>query len=221
MIVGASIPACPSVPLRPPPSPARRGRYNPRATSTTLKVGPAPPYVPSKRTTWHSPGRAEHGIVPAPFHRLRLRLRRRGPGAWRCSVREAAWHRSHRFPRGAGPTLGTAPIASRVTHETGRRRAIGAVAVPQPATVRPRRWCDAGPPAAMAAADQKAGVPGRHATRPVPRLPARSTASRTRDAGRSETEGGASPTLRQTRRPPEQSGPGRRRPGLTPPPTMK
>ena len=45
-------------------------------------------------------------------NRPRVAWTTRGLGAWRCSVREAAWHRSHRLPRGAGPTHGTAPIAS-------------------------------------------------------------------------------------------------------------
>ena len=43
MIVGASIPACPSVSLRSPPLPVRRGRYDSLTTSMTLKVGPASP----------------------------------------------------------------------------------------------------------------------------------------------------------------------------------
>ena len=42
--------------------------------------------------------------------------------------------------------------------DAGRRRIIGAVAILQLSTARPRRWCDAGSPEA----DQKAGAPGSH-----------------------------------------------------------
>ena len=71
---------------------------------------------------------------------------------------------------------------------------------------RPRRWGDAGTPAARAAADQKAGAPGRHATRTTSRLPERPAASRTRDPSRNETDG-------QAGRPPPQCAPDRRRSG--------
>ena len=79
-------------------------------------------------------------------------------GAWHRSHRlprgagAYAWHRSHRVPRGADPAL---PAAM---------QAAGAPSVrsqpPQSPISRPRRWCDAGTPAARAAADQKAGDPG-------------------------------------------------------------
>jgi len=57
---------------------------------------------------------------------------------------------------------------------------------------------DAGAPGRPAS--QKAGAPGRHATRNLPRIPARPTISRTRDPNRCETDGRAG-------RPPPQYGP--------------
>ena len=69
------------------------------------------------------------------------------------SSRKGAWHRSHRVPRGADPPL----------HAT--RQAAGAPSARSqlsPATpARPSRWGDAGTPAAIAAAEQKAGAPKR------------------------------------------------------------
>ena len=101
-------------------------------------------------------------------------------------------------------------------HEASRRRAIGAVAALQSSTSRPRRWCDAGTPRReCVTADQKAGAPGRHHTRTAPRLPARPTASRTRDTSRSETDGqaGRSPPQCGTALP---AGHGRARIGAVP-----
>jgi len=79
-------------------------------------------------------------------------------------------------------------------NEAGRRRTIGVVATVHSSTVRPRRWCDAGPPGAT-----------RRTRRPVHReATSRVTSHTYRNApppldtrlGSSETEGGASPTLR-------------------------
>ena len=62
MIVGTSIPACPSVPLRSPTSPAGRGRYNSRTTSGPLLGVPEP--KPPQVYFWRSSGRAVLDIVP-------------------------------------------------------------------------------------------------------------------------------------------------------------
>ena len=89
---------------------------------------------------WHSPGRAGHGIVPTMPFRLPSTLRTMPmPGN----------------PRSTPPRCGCS------SRDAGRRRTIGAVATLQSSSARLRRWCDAGPPAAIAAADQKADDPVR------------------------------------------------------------
>mgnify|MGYP001545986616 CR=1 FL=1 len=61
-----------------------------------------------------------------------------------------------------GSPRGTPSRCGRSGHEVGRRRPIGAVAVLQSASARPRRWGDAGTPRReCVTADQKAGAPGR------------------------------------------------------------
>ena len=89
-----------------------------------------------------SPGRAGRAIVPGSTIRQRGALRTMAtPGN----------------PRGRTIRC-TSP-----RQEGGRRRAIGGVAVLHVASARPRRWRDTGTPAALAAADQKAGALGsRH-----------------------------------------------------------
>ena len=171
-----------------PPSPARRVRYKSRTASTTLKVGLAPPYVPNTRAISRSPGRAGFDIVPA------------------MSIRSPLTHRTMSNRATLAAKRFGAPLQA-------TRQAAGVPSVrsqPSPVTpARPRRWCDAGPPAARAAEDQKAGAPGHQATRTASRLPERPAASRTRDRFRIQTDG-------QAGRPPPQCAPDRRRSGTPP-----
>jgi hypothetical protein len=89
---------------------------------------------------WHSSGRAGHGIVPTMPHRL---------------------HSSPRTMPMPGSPRGTPLRCGRSGHDVGRRRPIGAVAVLQSASARPRRWGDARTPRReCVTADQKAGAPG-------------------------------------------------------------
>ena len=89
---------------------------------TTLKVGPAPPYV--------SPARASGALRGVPGSTLCLRCppgpasRRQNAGSVPGSLfvrRKGAWHRSHRAPRGAGSghPLATAPMVRRWAAEGG------------------------------------------------------------------------------------------------------
>ena len=78
-------------------------------------------------------GACRAGVVPATTHRPRGTSTERVPGAWRCSVREAAWHRSHRVPRGADPPLhatrqaaGASSAWSQPSNPPPRDRADGA-----------------------------------------------------------------------------------------------
>jgi len=138
------------------------------------KQHPAPAYA----NLSHSPGRAGYGIVPAMLFRL---------------------HRTLRTMPIPGNPRGTPPRCSSSSHEAGRRRASGAVAAfsrhLRATAPMGRRWDARG----KAAADQKAGVPGRQATRTASRLPERPAASRTRDRFRIQTDG-------QAGRPPPQFG---------------
>ena len=106
--------------------------------------GGASPTLRSDRAgLWRSPGRAGFDIVPPMSFRPRLTLKKRGPGAWLSFRRE-------KVP-------GTAPIALKAARLPPSARSQSSPFAP----ARPRRWCDAGTPAAIAAADQKAGAPGR------------------------------------------------------------
>ena len=152
MIVGASIPACPSVPLRPPPSPAGRGRYKSRKTATALSAR-------ASRT---------HRSVPGSTSRLRCPSGPASRGQNAGSVpgslfvrRKGAWHRSHRLPRGAWPTPGTAPISFKVawpnaTSSCSSRWAIFVIFAMKSVAIREirvpfamvRRWNSRGDPLA-------------------------------------------------------------------------
>jgi len=180
MIVGASIPACPSVQLRPPPSPAGRGRYNSRATSGSHRGVPVP--SPVQVNFWRSSGRAGHGIVPAMLYRLSTTLRTMPmpgnprPADVRVRPRSQSELGSDRSQAEVGRGARSA-LATLADHRPGAalpatRQAAGvpsARSQPPPVTpARPRRWGDAGPTAAPAAADQKAGAPGRQLSEPPP-----------------------------------------------------
>ena len=181
MIVGTSLPACPSVSLRPPPSPAGRGRHNSRTTSGAHRSEPGSTLC-LRGPAGQVPRGKNAGSVPGS-----LFVRREG-----------AWHRSHRLPRSAGP--------GSPRHETGRRRPIGAVAAPSrhPRATAPmgRRWDARGGPEG-----RRSRTP-RHADRP--HLPARPTASRICEDSSYDSDCGASPTLRRYRaelsRPPAHAG---------------
>ena len=102
------------------------GRRNAKTTPSTLKVGPAPPYVPSTRKisrpperagaasehadVWHSSGRAVLGVI-LPTRSRSLRALNNSKG---------------------GNPRGTHFRCGRPSHEAGRRRAIGAVAAFSP-----------------------------------------------------------------------------------------
>ena len=103
---------------------------------------------------------------------ISLALRARGilapTGA--CRVRHCAYDAL----RAASALRTMSNRATLAVHPSGAavdatRQAAGAPSArsqPSPVTfARPRRWCDAGPTAARAAADQKAGAPGHHPAR--------------------------------------------------------
>ena len=92
------------------------------------------------RNFWRSPGRAGFDIVPTTPIRLPISLR---------TMSNRATLAGHRNGAAVPATRQAAGVPS-------------ARSQPPPVTpARPRRWGDAGRPAAQAAADQKAGAPGR------------------------------------------------------------
>ena len=180
--------------LAPPPPVTRKGRQDRRALARHRSVPRSPNAElerggPSPADLWRSPGRAGFDIVPTMSNR-------RHPRSAQCLTGQPP---RYTLPVHLSTPRGRPPAC----HRRGRSP------IPSP-SARPRRWGDAGPPAAIAAADQKAGATGRHATRIISRLPARPTVSRTRDTSRSETDG-------QAGRPPPQYEPEGRRPGTPAP----
>ena len=132
-----------------------------------LRAPPPDRRAPARQRTFSRRPRCRAGArrsLPAIPHHLRARGLLALTGACRvrhcaCDALPVALHAPHNVQ--PGNPRGIPLRCGRPSHETGRRRAIGAVAAPQSSLSRPRRWGDAGKPAAPAAADQKAGVPGR------------------------------------------------------------